>query len=139
MEGMQGFARRHFPTLDPARTEVLCLECLGGPTMLVLEGEGMLVMRDYPVHMREELAAAADEAGAPVRRGLRTVAATDGLISLRAGYPTVTLASIDETFLPLNYHWPSDTPDALHWATIEQAIEVTECFVRRRARDDGSA
>lgn len=133
MEGMQGFARRHFPSLDPNRTEVLCLECLGGPTMLVLEGEGMLVIRDYPLEMREELAAAAAEAGAEVARGLRTVAATDGLISMRAGYPTVTLASIaDDTKLPLNYHWPSDTPEALHWDTIERAIEVSDRFVRRR-------
>ena len=133
MEGMQGFARRHFPQLDPARTEVLCLECLGGPTMIVLEGEGMLLIRDYPIHMREELAAAAAEAGVDAQRGLRTVAATDGLISMRAGYPTVTLASIDETKLPLNYHWPSDTPEALHWRTTEQAIAVCDRFLRRRA------
>lgn len=133
MEGMQGFARRHFPNLDPALTEVLCLECLGGANMIVLEGEGMLVMRDYPVGMREELAAAAAERGVSVDRGLRTVAATDGLIALRAGYPTVTLASIEDTKLPLNYHWPSDTPEALHWETIEQAIEVCEQFLRRRA------
>jgi hypothetical protein len=134
MEGMQGFARRHFAALDPARTEVLCLECLGGPRMIVLEGEGMLVMHDYPIEMREELAAAAGDAGIKVHRGLRTVAATDGLISMRAGYPTVTLASIADTKLPLNYHWPSDTPEALHWETIEQAIEVCDRFLRRRAR-----
>jgi hypothetical protein len=134
MEGMQAFARRHFAALDPGRTEVLCLECLGGPNLLVLEGEGMLVMRDYPIEMRQELAAAAAEAGVNVTRHLRTVAATDGLISMRAGYPTVTLASIDDdTKLPLNYHWPSDTPEALHWDTIERAIEVCDRFVRRRA------
>lgn len=133
MEGMQAFARRHFPSLDPRRTEVLCLECLGGPTMIVLEGEGMLVMRDYPIEMREELAAAAAEAGVEIERGLRTVAATDGLISMRAGYRTVTLASIDDTKLPLNYHWPSDRPEALHWDTIERAIEVADRFLRRRA------
>lgn len=133
MEGMQGFARRHFPRLDPARTEVLCLECLGGPTMIVLEGEGMLVMHDYPLEMREELAAAAAEAGVSVHRGLRTVAATDGLISMRAGYPTVTLASVESTKLPLNYHWPSDTPEALHWNTVENAIAVCDRFLRRRA------
>jgi acetylornithine deacetylase/succinyl-diaminopimelate desuccinylase-like protein len=133
MEGMQGFARRHFSALDPQHTEVLCLECLGGKTMIVLEGEGMLVMRDYPAHMREELAAAAAEAGVQAHRGLRTVAATDGLISMRAAYPTVTLASVEDTHLPLNYHWPSDTPDALHWDTVEQAIEVCDRFLRRRA------
>jgi hypothetical protein len=133
MEGMQGFGRRHFPALDRERTEVLCLECLGGPTIVVVEGEGMLRMRDYPLRMREELAEAAAEAGVTVRRGLRTVAATDGLIALRAGYPTVTLASIEATGLPLNYHWPSDLPEALHWDTIEQAIAVCDRFLRRRA------
>jgi Zn-dependent M28 family amino/carboxypeptidase len=132
-EGMHGFARRHFPSLDPARTEVLCLECLGGPTMIVLEGEGMLVMRDYPEHMREELAAAAAEAGVGIERGLRTVAATDGLVSMRRGYPTVTLASVDYTKMPVNYHWPSDTPEGLHWDTVEQAIAVCDRFLRRRA------
>lgn len=134
-EGMLGFARRHFPSLDRARTEVLCLECLGSRTLVVVEGEGMLKLHDYPHHMREELAAAAAEAGVEVTRGLRTVAATDGLISMRAGYPTVTLASIDETGLPRNYHWPSDTPEALDWDTLESAVAVCDRFLRRRGSD----
>lgn len=133
-EGMLGFGRRHFPNLDRARTEVLCLECIGGSTMVVVEGEGMLKIHDYPLHMRDELAAAADDVGVEVTRGLRTVAATDGLISMRAGYPTVTLASIEHTGLPLNYHWPTDAPAALRWETAENAILVAERFLRRRAR-----
>jgi acetylornithine deacetylase/succinyl-diaminopimelate desuccinylase-like protein len=133
-EGMQAFGERHFKELDPSQTEFLCLECVGGPTLIVLEGEGMLRMRDYPAHTREALAAAAARAGVTIERGLHTVAATDALISLRAGYPTVTLASVDYTKLPLNYHWPSDTPDALHWGTVEDAIAVTEEFVRSAAR-----
>jgi Peptidase family M28 len=135
MEGMQGFGRRHFTGLAPDRTEILCLECLGGPTLIVLEGEGMLRMRDYPSDMREGLAEAAAEAGVQISRGLRTVAATDGLIALRAGYPVATLASVDSTKYPLNYHWPSDTPAALHWQTIEDAIAVCERFLRLRATD----
>ena len=133
-EGMLGFARRHFPSLDPARTEILCLECLGSTDLVVVEGEGMLKIHAYAPHMREELAAAAAEAGVSVRRGLSTVAATDGLISMRAGYPTVTLASIDETGLPRNYHWPTDTPEALDWNTLESAVAVADRFLRRRAR-----
>lgn len=132
-EGMQGFGRRHFPELDRGRTEFLCLECLGGPILIVLEGEGMLRMRDYPSQMREALADAAAAAGVSVTRGLRTVAATDALVALRAGYPVATLASVTETKLPLNYHWPSDTADALHWETIEDAIATCEAFVRNRA------
>lgn len=135
MEGMQGFARRHFGELDVDQTEVICLECLGGPTLIVLEGEGMLRMRDYPPHMREALASAAADAGVSIGRGLRTVAATDALIALRAGYPTATLASVDYTKLPLNYHWPSDTPDALHWDTIVDAIKICERLLRARARE----
>lgn len=135
-EGMQAFGARHFGELDREHTEFLCLECLGGPTLIVLEGEGMLRMRDYSAHMRDELAEAAAEAGVDIRRGLQTVAATDAIIALRAGYPVATLASIDRTHLPLNYHWPSDTPDALHYETISGAIAVCDRFLRRRARGD---
>jgi len=129
-EGMQGFGDRHFDELDPARTEMVCLECLGGPTLIVVEGEGMLRMRDYPTAMREALDRAATAAGIPIVRGLRTTAATDAIIALRAGYPVATLASVDETKLPMNYHWPNDVPDALHWDTIEDAIGVCEQFLR---------
>jgi Iap family predicted aminopeptidase len=93
----------------------------------------MLRMRPYSPAMREDLAQAAARAGVGIRRGIRTVAATDGIIALRAGYPTVTLASVADTKLPLNYHWPSDRPEALHWETIEQAIAVCESFLRGRA------
>jgi Zn-dependent M28 family amino/carboxypeptidase len=132
-EGMQAFGERHFAELDPERTEMICLECVGGPTLVVVEGEGMLRMRDYPVHMREALADAASDAGESIRRGLRTTAATDAIIPLRAGYDVATLASVDETKLPMNYHWPNDIADNLHWSTIESAIAVCQQFLRTRA------
>jgi hypothetical protein len=133
-EGMQGFGHRHFSELDPERTEMVCLECVGGPTLIVVEGEGMLRMRDYPAEMREALDEAAAAARIPIVRGLRTTAATDAIIALRAGYPVATLASVDETKLPMNYHWPNDVPDALHWDTIEDAVGVCEQFLRTRVR-----
>ncbi len=135
-EGMQAFGRRHFAGLDRDRTEMICLECVGGPTLVVVEGEGMLRMRDYPLEMREGLDRAAAAAGIPIVRGLRTTAATDAIIALRAGYRVATLASVDETKLPMNYHWPSDVPEALHWRTIEHAIAVCEEFLRARAAGD---
>jgi len=138
-EGMQGFGERHFDDLDPERTEMVCLECLGGPTLIVVEGEGMLRMRDYPVHMREALADAAADTEQPIVRGLRTTAATDAIIPLRAGYDVATLASVDETKLPMNYHWPNDVAENLHWSTIESAIAVCERFLRKRAGERGQA
>jgi acetylornithine deacetylase/succinyl-diaminopimelate desuccinylase-like protein len=135
-EGMQAFGRRHFGELDPERTEFICLECLGGPTLIVLEAEGMLKMRPYTETVRQALADAAGRAGVNITRGIRTVAATDAIIALRAGYPTATLASVTEAKLPLNYHWPSDVPEAMHWETIERAIAVCGTFLRGRADRD---
>jgi acetylornithine deacetylase/succinyl-diaminopimelate desuccinylase-like protein len=130
MEGMQAFGRRHFPELPRATTEFVCIECVGSPQLCLVEGEGMLHMRYYDERSREALAAAGAAAGVELRRGLRTVAATDGLISLRAGYRTCTLGGIDESKFPANYHWPSDTPDNLSWESVEAALRVCEAYLR---------
>jgi hypothetical protein len=133
MEGMQGFARRHFDTLSPETTEFVCLECVGSPELCVVEAEGMLRMRHYTGETRERLARAGLDAGVGLTRGLRTVAATDALIALRAGYPTCTLGGVDESKFPANYHWRSDTPDNLDWDSVEGALAVCEEFVRGRS------
>ena len=133
MEGMQAFARRHFAGLDPETTEFVCIECVGSPDLCVVEGEGMLRMRYYTGETRERLARAGLDAGVELTRGLRTVAATDALIALRAGYPTCLLGGVDETKFPSNYHWPTDTPDNLDWDSVEGALRVCEEFVRGRA------
>ena len=130
MEGMQAFGRRHFPGLPRATTEVVCLECVGSPQLCVVEGEGMLRMRYYSERSREALARAGEAVGVDLRRGLRTVAATDGLVALRAGYPTCTLGGVDETKFPSNYHWPSDVPDNLSWDSVEGAAAVCEAYLR---------
>ena len=130
MEGMQAFGRRHFPELSRASTEFVCLECVGSPYLCVVEAEGMLRMRYYPESSREALAGAGHEAGVELLRGLRTVAATDALIALRAGYQVCTLGGIDETKFPAEYHWPSDTPDNLDWSSIEGAVAVCAQYLR---------
>jgi acetylornithine deacetylase/succinyl-diaminopimelate desuccinylase-like protein len=130
MEGMQGFVRRHRAELDPACTTVLCLECVGGPMLTLIEAEGMLRMRPYSERARARVASAAAAAGIELVRGLRTVLATDALVALRRGYAAVTLASIDATKFPANYHWPNDTPENLDWGTIERAFTVVDGFLR---------
>ncbi len=130
MEGMQGFARRHFQDLPRSSTEFVCLECVGSPELCVVEGEGMLRMRDYPEEARDALERAGALAGVPLRRGLRTVAASDALIPLRAGYRVSLLGGIDETKFPANYHWPTDTPDNLVWESVEAAVVTCESYVR---------
>ena len=130
MEGMQGFGRRHFPGLPQSSTEFVCLECVGSPELCVVEGEGMLRMRDYPADARDALERAGRLAGVPLRRGLRTVAASDALIAMRAGYRVSLLGGVDETKFPANYHWPTDTPDNLAWESVEAAVATCEAYVR---------
>ncbi len=130
MEGMQGFAGRHFQDLPRSSTEFVCLECVGSPELCVVEGEGMLRMRDYPEEARDTLERAGARAGVTLRRGLRTVAASDALIPLRAGYRVSLLGGIDETKFPANYHWPTDIPDNLTWESVEAAVATCESYVR---------
>ena len=95
MEGMRGFVARHGRRPGPRAHARGRAECVGGPEAIVLEGEGMLRMRDYTPATRDWLAAAGERAGHPLRRGLRSGFATDALIALKAGLPTAVLASID--------------------------------------------
>jgi Iap family predicted aminopeptidase len=60
-----------------------------------------------------------------------TTVATDGQIPLRAGYPTVTLTSMDVRKAPSHYHWPTDRPEGLHLPSIAAAARLAEAYARR--------
>ena len=133
MEGMQAFARRHFAALPIDRTHVICVDTVGSPELVMLEGEGMLRMHDYPAAFREVVAQCARRAGVHLRRGLRFRNATDALIARRAGYPTVMLGSVNRYKLPDNYHWPTDVPDNVDFSTTEDAVALCHEVVQNLA------
>jgi len=133
MEGMQAFGRRHFPELPPERTHVVCVDTVGSPQLTLIEGEGMLRMRDYPDDFKELVAVCARESGVELGRGLRFRNATDGLIALRAGYPTVALGSVTELKVPANYHWPTDTAENVDHARVSDAVTLCTAIARRVA------
>jgi hypothetical protein len=130
MEGMRGWMRRHAASLPPDRTRFVCLESVGSPELIVIEGEGMLRMRDYAPEMRDLLGEGARRAGVHVRRGLRLGLATDGLIALRAGYRAAVLASITRYKTPANYHSHRDVAANVVWDTVRDATLVCEALVR---------
>jgi putative aminopeptidase FrvX len=130
MEGMRGFARRHFGSLPKETTEVVCLDSVGSPELILIEGEGMLRMRDYTPELRDRIGALAAQAGVHLRRGLRLGLATDGLIALKAGYRSAALGSVTRYKLPLNYHNHRDVPAALHYDTIADAATLCEALIR---------
>ena len=133
MEGMRGFVARHAGALDRARTRFVVLECVGGPEAIVLEGEGMLRMRDYTPAVRDWLAACGERAGHPLRRGLRSGFATDALIALKAGYPTGVLAAIDRYKMAPNYHSPRDVAANLDLGTVAATTAICLEAVRSLA------
>jgi hypothetical protein len=134
MEGMRRFMERWGPDLPKDRTTVVCLETLGCPRLTLIEGEGMAWMTDYPQHTRDLVADVAEASGIGLVRGLRTRAATDGLIALRAGYDSALLASVDQRNIPSHWHCPCDVADNVDFDTVEQATELCVALARRLSR-----
>ena len=134
MEGMRRFMERWEPDLPRDRTTVVCLETLGCPRLALIEGEGMAWMTDYPQDTRDLVADVAQEAGIELVRGLRTRAATDGLIALRAGYPSALLASVDQRNIPSHWHCPCDVADNVSFDTVRLATDLCVALARRLSR-----
>jgi hypothetical protein len=132
-EGMLAFARRHFGRLSPDSTSFLCLDTVGSPELVLIEGEGFLRMYEYPSQQKERVAAAARDAGIHVRRGIRFTFATDGLVSLRRGYQVASIGSVTEYLVPANYHWPTDTADNVNYASVEDSVEIVMGTIARSA------
>ena len=130
-EGMQAFADRHFGELPRERTFFLCLETLGSAHLLVLRGEGMLGMNEYPTESLDMIGELADQLGIWLFPNLRLRNATDGVFPLAAGYPCASLCSCTDLKQPANYHWPTDTPENVDYGTLSDAVRLTEAVVRR--------
>ncbi len=132
--GIRAFAARHFPALDRERTWFLNLDALGSPRLALVEGEGPVVMEDYhDVRFRDLVARAADRAGVPLRRGMRSRTSTDAVIPNRAGYPTAMLTSFDRNKALKHYHLMSDTPENVDYGTVLHALAVTDAVARELA------
>jgi len=138
-EGMNAFAARHFGSLPPERTHVICLDTVGSPRLGLIEGEGMLKLKDYPSEVREFVQRCADEAGVDLYRGMRFRNATDGVVALRAGYPCASIGSVDEFKVPTHYHWPTDTADRVDYATVADAARLSLRLVERLGEGGGAA
>jgi hypothetical protein len=132
-EGMLGFVRTHEQELPRDRTQIVVLDTVGSPHLILLEGEGMLVTRPYDRELKDEIAAAAAEIGVPIVREHWLSFGSDALVGLRKGYRTALIASFDDQKLPSNYHQPTDVADNLDWDTVTAAADVTEAAIRRIA------
>ena len=130
-EGMNHWAARHFPELPKQSTTFICLDTLGSPHLLVLRGEGMFGITEYPAEMLALLDGLAEELGINLFPNLRLRNATDGVFPLAAGYRCASIASCTRLKQPANYHWPTDVPENVDFGTVADAIRLTEAAVRK--------
>jgi hypothetical protein len=130
-EGMGLFMERHGHELPRESTFFLCLDTIGSPHLLVLRGEGMLKLREYPRESIELLDSTADELGIELFPNLRLRNATDGVFPLAAGYQCVSVASCNRWKNPSNYHWRTDTPENVDYGTLTDAIRLSEAVIRK--------
>ncbi len=130
-EGMDAFARRHFPSLPRESTFFFSVDTVGSPHLCVLRGEGMVRMKEYPAESLALVDETAEDLGIYLFPNLRLRNATDGSIPLFAGYQCASLASCTDLKQPSNYHWPTDVPENVDFVTVGDAIRLTETIVRR--------
>ncbi|MGI9020829.1 MAG: M28 family metallopeptidase [Solirubrobacterales bacterium] len=130
-QGMEAFGRRHFPELPVESTFIMSVDTVGSPHLCVLRGEGMRGMREYPQRSLALVDRLADELGIHLYPGLRLRNATDGCIPLAHGYECASLASVTALKQPANYHWPTDVPENVDYATVADAARLAEALVRR--------
>jgi len=133
-EGMGLFMERHAHELPRASTFFLCHEILGSPDLLVLRGEGMLRMREYPAESLDLLDSTAEELDIELRPNLRTMNATDAIFPLAAGYQCAAICSCNQWKNPSNYHWRTDTPENVDYGTVADAIRLSEAVIRKLDR-----
>jgi Zn-dependent M28 family amino/carboxypeptidase len=134
-EGMQLFCERHLGDLPPDRTFFLSIDTVGSPHLLVLRGEGMFGVKDYPDESLALLDGLAEELGIWLFPNLRLRNATDGVFPLNAGYQCASLASCTDLKQPSNYHWSTDVPENVDFGTLADAVRLTEAVVRRLDED----
>ncbi|MDQ3728023.1 MAG: M28 family peptidase [Actinomycetota bacterium] len=123
-DGIRGFMARHSSELDPASTSFLCLDTIGSPRLMMLEGEGPMWMEDYDATLRDKVAHVAERDGLALERGFRARASTDAIIPTRHGYPTANLSSVNEYHNLSNYHLPTDTAENVDYTTVAEAAKV---------------
>jgi len=123
-DGIRGFIDTHAAELDPETTSFLCVDTVGSPRLVMLEGEGPGWMEDYDPGLRETVVQVAERDGLALERGFRARASTDAIIPQRRGYKIANLCSVNDYHNLSNYHLPTDTAENVNYATVAEAAKV---------------
>jgi hypothetical protein len=106
---------------------------VGSGRLVLLEGEGPVVMRDYQAEFKDLAADCAAGLGIPLLRGLRSRNSTDSEVPRRHGFPVATIVSLDRDKLIPHYHQDSDVAEHVDLASVDDSARLAEAIVRRLA------
>ncbi len=123
-DGIRGFMDRHASELDRDTTSFLCIDTVGSPRLMMLEGEGPGWMEDYDPELRETVVRVAERDGLALERGFRARASTDAIIPQRHGYRMANISSVNDYHYLSNYHLPTDTAENVNYGTVAEAAKV---------------
>jgi hypothetical protein len=134
-DGIRAFITRHAEELDTDRTSFLCIDTVGSPRLMMLEGEGPGWMEDYDSELRDTVARIAERDGFALERGFRARASTDAIIPARQGFATANLSSVNDYHNLSNYHLPTDTAENVNYETVAEAAKVAYALAAELATD----
>ncbi len=119
--GMRAWAERQ-PRFDPARTLAIGLDSLGsGGHLVVARREGLTGrMSDRDIAAAQHIAA---QAGIALR-AVTFANVCDTTIAKHAGMRAISLLSYERGWIR-HLHLKSDTPEAVGWNTVTDAVELT--------------
>jgi len=126
--GMMRFLAAHRRELEGAR--VLNLDNVGAGILHYITCEGLLrPFPSDPVLLKAAAAAAGDPDIRAVGRPYRALT-TDAICAMARGYPAMGIMALDGG-VPRNWHWPSDTCDAIDPAVVTGASRLALGVIRR--------
>lgn len=111
--------------LVPPGALVLNIDNVGKGELFYATGEGMLVFHPYKGRLQE--LAKATPGAKPLEYRL---AYFDTLPFAARGNPCLTLIRL-EGGLPPNWHWPTDRPENVSWAAVEDTLAYARALVRQ--------
>jgi hypothetical protein len=116
-------------------TYYLNFECVGGGALHFIRTEGMLAKSSYPPPLIElaRRIAASGTFGEVTATDL--LAATDGHVPARHGYPTLSLIALEPTGVPRNYHRFDDTVDGIDVPSVVRAAHFAAAVATAALHD----
>jgi acetylornithine deacetylase/succinyl-diaminopimelate desuccinylase-like protein len=130
-QGALDYITRHEAEFDRADTYYLALDTLGTGRIHYATGEGLAARVPADPQLVSLAAQVADELPGPRAVPYAMTFCTDALPALVRGYKGMSIIALDEDGYADNYHWRTDTPEAVDPDALVRARDFTLALMRK--------